>query len=476
MNWPEKADALANSISKSVLHSQTMEKIEASTGSLGVACSGGSDSLAALLLTFAHFPEIRSRLTVLHFNHLLRGEASEKDAVFVEEVAKGLGLSFVDGSWDDRDVTIPISEARARKARHAFFDKFVNEKNGALIISGHQREDILETLMLRIARASNLKGLSAPKPVSEFANGKTMVRPLLTLSKAALKTSLAEAAIPWREDASNSDSGFDRNRLRNEVIPVWQEATQFDLGGAASQVRAFLEEADDAVEYLLSGSAYPSASSYDVRLPEILGPRAVLRRWLQLWISSQELDGSISASALNEVLDRLGDSGQGRWSAGNGFIRVNGRRILFEKISPPDAPRIEHFSLIPEEKLTLPSGAVFGSQWIQSDDELLKDLKKGKYSEKTTVLIDCDSIEHDSFIIRYWQPGDRYQPLNAPGNRKLQDLFVDRKIPKEERNKIPVVTTTDSLILWCPGLPVNHFVRVTEKTKEILQLTYTFLH
>jgi tRNA(Ile)-lysidine synthase len=330
--------------------------------------------------------------------------------------------------------------------------------------------------MLRIARASNLKGLSAPKPVTEFANGKTMVRPLLSVSKAAIETALADAGIPWREDASNSDSYFDRNRLRNEVIPAWQESTQFDLGRAAAQVRAFLEEADDAIEYLLGSSGFPSPSDNPAELPKSPGPRAVLRRWLQMWILSQELTGSISTSVVNEVLDRLVDLGKGHWSAGDGFIRLDGGRVLFEKDSEQDAPRVERFSLIPNETLTLPSGARLSSRRTQPSDKLLEDLKCGKYSENTTVLLDCDLIEHESLIIRYWQPGDRYRPLNAPGHRKLQDMFGDRKIPKEERNKLPVVTTTGSLILWCPGLPVNHLVRVTEKTKEILQLTYTFLH
>ncbi|MDA0348477.1 MAG: tRNA lysidine(34) synthetase TilS [Verrucomicrobia bacterium] len=474
MDWPNKADALADSISKSGLHLKATEKIGSSTGSLGVACSGGSDSLAVLLLVFAHFPELRSRITVLHFNHLLRGEASEQDAAFVEEVAKGLELEFVGGLWKDRDDSISVSEERARKARHAFFDAFVFEKKGALIISGHQQDDILETLLLRIARASNLKGLSAPKPVTEFANGKTMVRPLLTLSKAAIETALSDAAIPWREDASNADSRFDRNRLRNEVIPAWQEATQFDLGRAAAQVRAFLEEADEAIEHQLGQSAFPSPSDNPAELMEVDGPRAVLRRWFQMWIASRKLDGSISTSVVNEVLDRLADLGKGQWSASEGFIRVNGRRISFEKDFDQDFLRVERFSLSPNETLSLPSGAKLSSQWTQSSEKLLGDLKNGKYSESTTVLLDCDRIPHESFIIRFWQPGDRYQALNAPGNRKLQDLFGDRKIPKEERNKLPVVTTNDSLILWCPGLPVNHLVRVTEKTKEILQLTYTF--
>ncbi|MCZ6673360.1 MAG: tRNA lysidine(34) synthetase TilS [Verrucomicrobia bacterium] len=476
MDWSGKAEALGALIQKPLLHPRVVELLETENSAVGVACSGGLDSLAALLLTFAHFPNLRSRLTVLHFNHLLRGKASDGDAAFVQEVAEGLGLPNRIGAWKDRDSEKSVSEAAAREARHAFIDVYVISNGGGLIVTGHQQGDILESLMLRIARASNVAGLSAPKPVSRFSNGKTIVRPLLNVSKDSLRSSMSSAEIPWREDASNEESEFDRNRLRNEVIPSWKKATQFNLDQAAAQIRDYMEEADEVIDHSLASSEYPPASGNPVQLPVGSGPRGVLRRWLYLWLQAQNISRSVSPSVVNEVLDNLKSGGQSQWSVGEGFLRVENSSLFYQ--NEPVEPTIwgDPIALTPGEEVTLPTGAKLSTQAVTASEDLLESLKKGKYSEQATVLIDSDCLPNSSILVRRWTPGDRYQPLNAPGSRKLQDMFVDRKISRQERNSLPVVITSDSLILWCPGLPVNHNYRVTEKTKQILQLTYSSLH
>lgn len=476
MDWPAKAKVLASSIGKNALHARACEEMEASSGAVAVAVSGGSDSLAALLLVYAHFPQLCSRLSVLHFDHRLRGHESEADARFTKEVARALGLSFQSEIWKNKRPELTISEAQARSARHRFFDKFVSNNKGAVLVTGHQRDDVLETLMLRIARASNLGGLSAPRPVSRFSNGKTMVRPLLSISKAELEGHMLGAGIDWRTDASNDASEFDRNKLRNHVIPKWQKSTQYDLGHAAAQVRHYLEEADEAVDYLLDRSEFPQHGDNPAKLPASLSVNAVLRRWLQLWISSQTDGKSLSPAISNEIIKSLRSNEKNRWSFGTGFVEWNPPTISYVETEHSISEIIFNTPLRVGGRFTLPSGPVLEAQNVVATPELLKALRSGEYSEDSTVFLDIDSLESDSIVVRNWREGDCYHALNAPGSRKLQDMFVDRKIPREERKNLPVVTTEDSLILWTPGLPVNHQFRVTEKTKEILQLTYTFLH
>lgn len=476
MDWAGKAEALKALLGKSLLNKRAVEVLDKAESRVGIACSGGLDSVAALLLVHAHFPHLRSRLSVLHFNHLLRGNASDEDARFVERIAAGLALAFESASWSDRNSEKAASEASAREARQSFFDDFVAKDGRAIIVTGHQEGDILETLMLRIARSSNLTGLSAPKPVTVFPEGKTIVRPILDISRATLESAMTAAEVPWREDASNAESWFDRNRLRNEVIPVWQESTQFILGQAAARVRDYLEEADEVIDRFLAFSRYPPPSCNPAQLPIRLGPRGVLRRWLNLWLGEQGLAGCFQLTAFNEVLEILLKGGQRQWSAADGLLRVEGSVISFQPPVSESKPWSEPFWLEPGEAITLPSGAKLTSQWVTPSDSVLEDLRKGKYCENSTVLIDGDRIPGGSLQIRCRRPGDRYHAFNAPGTRKLQDMFVDRKISREERNNLPVVLTLDSLILWCPGLPVNHIGRVTLKTKKILQLTYTSLH
>lgn len=477
MNWPGYAQALAEKIPLDRLHSRVVEYLkEAPSGAMGLSCSGGIDSLSALLLIHWHFPSRRDDMSVLHFNHLLRGEASHRDEQFVADIAAQLGLPFLSDSWGDRDADAPVSEARAREARHAFFDRFLRGKGGGMVVLGHQQNDILETFMLRLARSSNVAGLAAPRPLHTFSDHKTYLRPLLGITRGELEGYFRGLGIPWREDLSNREGKYDRNRLRNEIIPDWQAATQYDLVRAAARVRQYMEEADEVIDRFLAASRYPDPDNNPARFPRESGPRGVLRRWLYQWLHRRELLKSASPARVDEMLDAAESGALAEWSMGGGFVRVDREGIAFEETPagiPADWPPV---SLVAGGAIYFPDRTRIRANRREFTRDLFSGLSGKKYSERRTVFLDRDALEEDALLVRPWQPGDRYRPLNAPGSRKLQDLFVDRKIARGERKRLPVVTTASSLVLWAPGLPVSHDHRITSTTKEILQLTYRDLH
>lgn len=477
MNWRGYAQGLADKIPLDRLHSRAVDYLkEAPPGAMGLTCSGGIDSLSALLLIYWHFPSRREDMCVLHFNHLLRGEASHGDEQFVAVVAGQLGLPFLRDSWDDRDLDAPVSEAAAREARHTFFDRFLRGEGGGMAVLGHQQNDILETLMLRMARSSNVAGLAAPRPVHTFSDQKTYLRPLLSIQRSELEGYFRELGIPWREDLSNREGIYDRNRLRNEIIPDWQAATQYDLVRAAARVRQYLEEADEVIDRFLAASRYPAPGDNPARLPPELEPRGVLRRWLYRWLHRRGLLESASPARVDEVLRAALSEASAEWPMGGGFVRLEKGCIAFEE-NPRDIPADwPTASLVAGGAIYFPDRTRIRADGREFTRELLRGLSEKKYSERRTVFLDRNALKKDALLVRPWQDGDRYRPLNAPGSRKLQDLFVDRKIPREERKRLPVVTTTDSLVLWAPGLPVSHDHRVTQYTKKILQLTYRDHH
>ncbi len=477
MNWPGYAQALAEKIPLDRLHSRVVDYLNQPTrGAIGLACSGGIDSLAALLLIYIHFESRRGDMDVLHFNHRLREEASERDEQFVADVTAQLGLPFLSDSWNDRDADAPVNEAEARKARHSFFDRYLDERGGGVVVLGHQQSDILETLMLRVARASNVTGLAAPRPLHIFSDKKTYLRPILGITRGELEGHFMQLGIPWREDASNQGSQFDRNRLRNEVIPNWQAATQYDLVRASAQVREYLEEADEVIDQFLASSGYPPPGNNPAHLPLKLGPRGALRRWLYRWLNQRDLLESVSPARVNEILDASLSGKPAEWPMGGGLIRVDHRCLSFEGKSRETPPQWSPVSLVACGTLYLPDRTRIRANRETFSEKLLQNLSGRKYSERWTVFLDMDTLKQSTLRVRPWKPGDRYRALNAPGSRKLQDMFVDRKIAQEERKRLPVVTTTDSLVLWAPGLPVSHDHRITSKTKKILQLTYRNLH
>lgn len=290
----------------------------------GVAFSGGADSLALLLLLWAHFPRWRRRWRVLHFNHRLRGPESAADARFARRVAAGLGLRFVVGSWRERPAA--PSEAAARSARLAFL-----EAQARVLWFGHQRDDVAETLLMRLARGSGTGGLAAPRPVHLFADGRVHLRPLLGLGKDDVRQALAAAGIRWREDSSNRAGTYFRNRVRLAVVPAWRAAAGRDAVAGAALSRQLLEEDDAALEALTAACGAVDARGH-LRLGRLRGqPRAIRRRALQRWLRSQPGAGDPSRQAFEALLAALEAGQPTRQSLGrDGFAVLRGGVLRFE--------------------------------------------------------------------------------------------------------------------------------------------------
>jgi tRNA(Ile)-lysidine synthase len=298
--------------------------------SWAVAVSGGADSLALLLLLWAHWPDRRRRLRVLHFDHRLRGAASRGDARFCQQVARGLGLAIAAGEWSD--ARLAASEGEARTARFAFFEHEMRARRGRVLWLGHQQDDIAESLLMRLARGSGTAGLAAPRPLQAGPGGRRHVRPLLDLKKSELTAALRAARIPWREDASNVRAEFFRNRIRREVLPAWQEAAGRDALAGAARARELLEQDDDALEAWVD-ALRPLTPKGELALNRLAGrPRAVVRRALHRWLLAQPRAGELSRRGFDELLAAVQAGRPGRRSLGaDGFAVIKGKRLRFER-------------------------------------------------------------------------------------------------------------------------------------------------
>jgi len=299
----------------------------------GVAFSGGPDSLALLLLLWAHWPERRARLVALHFDHRLRGAASRADAGFCRKVCAALGVEFIAGRWagKHRDA----SEAEARAARLAFFE---TQKSARVLWLGHQQDDIAETMLMRLARGSGAGGLAAPRPVQRMPRGRVHLRPLLTLKKSEIVAALRAAKIPWREDATNRGRDFLRNRIRHDVLPRWSAAAgERDVLAGAARARELLEEDDAALEAWLDEIVPLKKNGRELSLPALAGkPRALARRALHRWLAAQPRAGELSRQAFDALLEAVLRGAPTRHSLGrDGFAVIRGRALRFELAGKP---------------------------------------------------------------------------------------------------------------------------------------------
>jgi tRNA(Ile)-lysidine synthase len=194
------------------------------------------------------------------------------------------------------------SEAEARRARFAFFDRALSGRRPGVLWLGHQQDDIAESILMRLARGSGAGGLSAPRPVQPAGAGPLRVRPLLSLAKAELTAALRAARIPWREDHTNAEPDFFRNRIRRQVIPAWIKAAQRDAMAGAARSRELLAEDDAAIEGWVDRLRLLTPAGR-LRLAGLSGvPRAVTRRALHRWLLVQPAAGQLSRQGFERLL------------------------------------------------------------------------------------------------------------------------------------------------------------------------------
>lgn len=311
-DWSALATALATALPRARLHPAVLAWASTSSrrSPWAIGFSGGADSLALLLLLWAHWPERRARLRALHFDHRLRGAESTADARFCREVCRALDVEFISERWHrPRSKTSPatarrpspnpaaISEAAARAARHAFF-----AAHARVVWLGHQQDDVAETMLMRLACGSGLGGLAAPRPVQSLSAGRIHLRPLLTLKKSELIAALRTSRVPWREDSSNASTHFFRNRVRRDILPVWNEVSRRDALAGAARSRALLEEDEAALEAWVD-RLEPLDSRRGLILAKLEGePRAIVRRALHRWRVAQRRPIDISSQAFEALL------------------------------------------------------------------------------------------------------------------------------------------------------------------------------
>ena len=340
-DWPRVAAALAERISHASLHPAPMLRAreeflrESKRGRRpsrrAVAFSGGADSLALLLLLWAEGPGLWGRdFVVLHFNHRLRGRESDADETFCRHVCAALKLTFVAGRW--AQARKGASEAEAREARLAFFQREMKRRKLRLLWLAHQQDDVAESMLMRLARGSGAGGLAAPRPVQVQADGRLHLRPLLNQPKAAIVGALRAAGAVWRDDASNAGEAYFRNRVRRRVLPAWQKAAERDAVAGAARSRELLEEDDAALEMWLA-ELRPVDARGTLDLRKLHGrPRAIFRRALHLWMKAQPVEIRVSRQAFDALLGAICAGRDTRQSMGvDGFAVLSDHRLRFER-------------------------------------------------------------------------------------------------------------------------------------------------
>lgn len=442
-----------------------------------VAVSGGADSVALLVVLRQLAPRLKLQLKVVHVHHGLRAAEADADARFVRALARRLKLPCVVKRVCVGDVARARGISVEMAARAVRYDVLVDvarrwgARGGAVaIVTAHTADDQAETVMLRLARGAGPRGLAGIPPV-RVTHGIRILRPLLGVWRREIAAYLHERRQPWREDGSNTDRAMLRNRVRHDVLPALAAALNPRVAEALVRTAELLRE-DDACMEDLARTALAEVASADgaldvARLRD--RHRAVRRRVIRLWLAENGSDPEHLTFAQVDAVDALAGQSRGAGAVSlDGGERVVRRGGALRAARP--AARAKDFAAF----LELPGVTQIPEVGIvvcaRQGTRILR--KRGQVvgALPASVSLSWRKLGRRRLVLRAWRAGDRLSPLGMDGSQKLQDIFVNAKVPAEARHAIPILVCGRDVV-WIPGHRLARGWEVSGPGARILEIT-----
>ena len=435
---------------------------------VAVAVSGGADSVGLLRLLLDLRGEIGLVVSVAHFHHGIRGVEADADEAFVAELARTHDLEFHLQRGDARkesQVQKISLETAARTLRQAFFAELLERKTVDVVATAHTLDDQAETVLMKLARGAGTRGIAGIFPEQKLATGK-IVRPLLEVRREQILEYLRALSQTWREDQSNSDVSFTRNRVRARVLPAIRE----DINPSADLALAHMAEIARAEEdywqenvtrvlplVLIPGEpargggrrqTSAQAISLDIQKFQQYG-LAVQRRLLRA--AAQQLDCHLDFEHVQAILDLLSE--RAAKGARNRTVEIaNGwqARLLFRELrlerSAAEPARSDYLHPLPVPgEVCLPELGIIIRARIHEDNGTPKD---AAYNRAHSL---CLPELTAPLVVRNWRAGDRFQPLRHASEKRLKELLYPLHLSEEEKRVWPVVAV-GSRIVWVRGV------------------------
>jgi len=436
------------------------------------AVSGGPDSVALLdILTGLKDDFQMGRITVIHFDHRLRGDESDADREFVRDLALRSGLDFRCGTADVRSFAVEHKvsiEMAGRSRRHAFFRHIAKETGARRIALGHTASDQAEEVLLRLLRGAGPAGLKGMLPAARDG----IIRPLLFAPREDIIDHLKTRGLAFRQDSSNLEPNCRRNALRLLVFPILRDAFNPEVVSTISRFAELARDEESWWEIQVRevwercGEFTGGRVEIDIEKTRLLHP-ALLRRLLRHGL--EKLQGSlfgIQAVHIEFLFEMILNVKPGKTARLPGDIEAvsRGDRLIIRKYKAGIIDPLQAQSGLETVEINGPGTFEFGRYVIEV--QFVEGRSDTKHACKLEVLLDADSLNLP-LRIRSWRPGDRFRPQGMGGSKKLQDFFTDLKVPREDRHSIPILCDREK-ILWVAGLRLDERVVPNPATKTML--------
>lgn len=447
----------------------------------GVLCalSGGADSVFLLhfLSQFQRYYKIQ--LAAIHVHHGLRGKHADADEQFCKDLCTQLQVPFISIRKNVRTIAkkkkLSLEEA-GRHVRYEAFSEELKRLGFTKVATAHHADDNLESILLNVVKGCGVDGLRGIAPMLDGY----VIRPLLHLSKKEICDAMEESEISYMTDASNLDNSFERNKIRNTVVPVLRDINP-SIGLAAARLAESAREFSQLGSQMLSSLRATVVTEPAVnRKPvsgHLIGRREIrfspalqdvpllMQTALFRLVLAEQLNLHLTARVANQVAALFGKRVGSKLDIGGGQTATRERdgicigaesekqKAFFQKaLSPGKGTKAENY-LFSVRSAKMGDVSYGGSGW--------------------TEFIDGGNIVLP-LTVRYWHSGDVFQPLGMKNMKKLSDFLTEQKVPSRSKARQLVVCSGDSII-WVPGLRISEICRIRPKTTTVLRLSAKLL-
>lgn len=437
-----------------------------------VAFSGGPDSSCLLHLLFSLQKELDIELYTAHLNHQIRGVDAHTDALFAYEESKTLGipcfLKSVNVPQIAEQERMTVEEA-ARKARYEMLFDLKEKLNLDKIAVAHNLDDQAETVLMRIMRGTGLNGLKG----MSYKRADGVIRPLMDIKRHEIEEYCVQKNVRTTLDKTNEEEEYTRNKIRLQLLPHIEENYSSNIKEILSRMANTLREDSDYIDNIareLYGNLGQKHEGYAIKfdlesienVPAPIQKRIIKEAYADLLGSAEGLEAIHLDDATKLIQNEKSET---KINLPKGIIAEKKGYNFYVTQKAIEVKTINFEYKIPMNgSIEIPELGIIIETKIMS-----KDRCKLLPTRINAKAFDLDAMEGD-LIVRNRQPGDKIRPLGLGGTKKLKDIFIDKKIPREERETVPIISD-QSKIIWIVGHEMAEDAKIVEATKEVVRVT-----
>lgn len=435
-----------------------------------VALSGGPDSVCLLNILYNLKAELNIEIGAAHLNHLLRDKDAFEDEEYVKTLCKSLDIPCfvkrVDINKYSKDKKMS-SEMAGRDARYNFFDDIVKDEGYTKIATAHNANDQAETILFRLMRGSGIEGLCGIKVRRD-----KIIRPILCLSRKEVEEYIEINNLKPRIDKTNFEKIYNRNKIRLDIIPYIKENFNEDIIQTLNRMSVLLQKDNEFIENS-ARSFYEKhcieQSDYFIIKKEMFDNKeAVVTRVIRYALTNfSKTHYDFEMKHIYEICNLAKNNSGKAIDLPNKIYAENIYGDIYIK------ERININNIDVKQEIVVNKNEINGKKIFFDNENIefsvLKNDSNLDLNQNNFIkYFDFDKI-NDSISLRKRKNGDKIIPLGMKGSKKIKDLFIDMKVPKEERDCIPLLCF-DENISWIVGIRVSEEYKITNKTKNILRV------